>query len=98
MDCNLPGSSVHGILQARTLEGLPCPSPGDLPDPGIEPGSSALQADSLPTGLSGKPDCHFPFLLEKANIIEQFATQDFQQQNCHENNVKKIFEQLLLHL
>ena len=36
--------------------------------------------------------------LEKANIIEQFAIQDFQQQNGHENNVKKIFEQLLLHL
>ena len=27
--------------------GLPCPSPGDLPDPGIEPGSPALQVDSL---------------------------------------------------
>ena len=31
------------------------PSPGDLPDPGIEPGSPALQADSLLTALSGKP-------------------------------------------
>ena len=31
------------------------PSPGDLPDPGIEPGSPALRADSLPTELSGKP-------------------------------------------
>ena len=31
--------------------GLPFPSPGDLPDPGIEPGSPALQADSLPTEL-----------------------------------------------
>ena len=31
------------------------PSPGDLPDPGIELGSSALQAGSLPTELSGKP-------------------------------------------
>ena len=30
------------------------PSPGDLPDPGIKPGSPALQADSLPTELSGK--------------------------------------------
>ena len=39
--------------------GLPFPSPGDLPDPGIEPGSSALQADSLRTGLpwaGDKPD------------------------------------------
>ena len=31
--------------------GMPFPSPGDLPDPGIEPGSPALQADSLPTEL-----------------------------------------------
>jgi len=30
---------------------LPVPSPGDLPDPGIEPRSPALQADSLPTEL-----------------------------------------------
>ena len=35
--------------------GLPFPSPGDLPGSGIEPGSPALQADSLPTELSGKP-------------------------------------------
>ena len=35
--------------------GQPIPSPVDLPDPGIEPGSPALQADSLPTELSGKP-------------------------------------------
>ena len=47
MDCRLPGSSIHGILQARVLEWVPCPSPGDLPDPGTEPGSPALQADSL---------------------------------------------------
>ena len=36
MDCSPPGSSVHGILQARTLEWLPFPSPGDLLDPGME--------------------------------------------------------------
>ena len=35
--------------------GLPFPSPGDLPDPGIEPGSVALQADSLPFDPPGKP-------------------------------------------
>ena len=34
-----PDSSVQGILQARILSGLPCPSPGDLPDPGIKCGS-----------------------------------------------------------
>ena len=37
MHCSLPGSSVHGILQARILEWVVFPSPGDLPDPGIEP-------------------------------------------------------------
>ena len=40
--------SVHGILQARILEWAAIPSSGDLPDPGIEPGSPALHADSLP--------------------------------------------------
>ena len=35
--------------------GLPFPSPGDLPNPGIKPRSPALQADSLPTELRGKP-------------------------------------------
>ena len=35
--------------------GLPFPSPGDLPNPGIKPRSPALQADSLPTKLQGKP-------------------------------------------
>ena len=35
--------------------GVPIPSSGDLPSPGIEPGSPALQVDSLPTELSGKP-------------------------------------------
>ena len=36
MDCSPPGSSVHGILQARVLEWVFL-SPGDLPDPGMEP-------------------------------------------------------------
>ena len=35
--------------------GLPFPPPGDLPNPGIEPWSPALQADTLPTELQGKP-------------------------------------------
>ena len=42
-------ASVHGILQARILKLVVIPSPEDLPNPGIEPGPSALQADSLPS-------------------------------------------------
>ena len=47
MGCSLPGSSIHGIFQARILEWVAIPSPGDLPDPGIEPGLPALQADNI---------------------------------------------------
>ena len=47
VDCNPPGPSVRGIVQARILEWVAIPSPGDLPGAGIEPGSPALQADSL---------------------------------------------------
>jgi len=48
MNCSPPGSCVHGILQARILEWVAISSPGDLPDPEMEPRSPALQADSLP--------------------------------------------------
>ena len=44
MDCSLPSFFVHGILQARILSGLPFPSPGDFPDPGIKPKSPALHS------------------------------------------------------
>ena len=47
MDCSLPGSSVHVTLQARILEWFAIPFSRDLPDPGIEPESPALQADFL---------------------------------------------------
>ena len=55
MDCSLPDSSVHGILQVRILEWVAMTSPGDLPDPGINPRSPALQEDSLPSEPSEKP-------------------------------------------
>ena len=44
MDCSPPGSSVHGILQARILEWGAISFSRDLPDTGIEPRSPALQA------------------------------------------------------
>ena len=55
VDCNPIGSSVHGVSQARILEWVPFPSPGDLPDPGIEPRSPTLQADALTSAPPGKP-------------------------------------------
>ena len=55
MDCSQADSSIHGIFQPRILEWIVFPSPGDLPDPGIEPGSPALQADSLLSEPPGEP-------------------------------------------
>ena len=52
MDCSLPGSSVHGIFPGKN--GLPFSSPGALPNPGIDPRSSSLQEDSLPSEPAGK--------------------------------------------
>ena len=56
MDYSPPGSSVQGIFQARILEWVARPSPGDLPNPGIEPMPlviPALQVDSLPLSHLG---------------------------------------------
>ena len=69
MDCSLPGSSVHGTSQARILEWFAMPPPGDLPNPGIHPRSSARvgrffttkseAAQSCPT-LGHPMDCSLP--------------------------------------
>jgi len=56
MDYSLPGFSSMGFSKQEYWSGLPFPSPGDLPDPGIKPGSPALQAHSLPSEPPGKPD------------------------------------------
>ena len=55
MDCSPPGSSVHRILQAGILGWVAFPTPGDLPNPGIEPRSPTSWSDSLPSKPPGKP-------------------------------------------
>ena len=54
MDCS-PPFSVHGILQARILEWVAIPFKGDLPNPGIEPRTPALQMNSLLSEPPEKP-------------------------------------------
>ena len=58
MDYSPPGSSIHGILQARILAWLTFPSPGDLPNSGLEL-TSALQVDSLLLSHLGSPAVHW---------------------------------------
>ena len=58
MDYTLPSSFVCEILQARILEGLPFPSPGNLSDPGIEPASPVspvLACGFITTERPGRP-------------------------------------------
>ena len=60
----LPGSSVHGFLQARILEGIAMPSPENLPDPGIEPTSlmsPALAGRFFTTRAPGKSTFKYSF-------------------------------------
>ena len=47
-------SPTMGFSRQEYWNGLPFPSPGDLPNPGIKPGSPALQADTLPSEQPGK--------------------------------------------
>ena len=55
MDCSLPSLSM-GLSRQEYWSVLPFPFPGDLPDPGINPRSPALQADALPLSRQG-PNC-----------------------------------------
>ena len=55
VDCSLPGFSIHRILRQEYWSGLPFPSPGDLPDSGIETRSPALDEDTLTSEPPGKP-------------------------------------------
>ena len=48
-----------GFSRQEYWSGLPFPSPGDLPDPGIEPGSPTLEADALTSEPPGKPNANY---------------------------------------
>jgi len=63
VDCNLPGSSVHGIFQARILEWLPFLPLGDFPGPGVKPTSPALAGRFFTTAPPGK--AHKPYIMAK---------------------------------
>ena len=63
--CQAPLSM--GFSGQEYWSGLPFPSPGDLPDPGIEPGSPVLQTYSLPTELQGSP---VPSLSTKVHLVK----------------------------
>ena len=59
VDCSLQAPPSMGFSRQEYWSGLPFPSPGDLPNPGIEPGSPTLQADALTFEPPGKPPLEY---------------------------------------
>ena len=64
MDYSPPGFSSVGFSRQEHWNGLPFPSPGDLPNPGIEPRSLALRADSL-LSHQGSPNIRTYVMLDQ---------------------------------
>ena len=89
-DCSLPGSSVHGIFQARVLEWVAISFSRDLPNPGIKPGSPALQADVLLSEPPGKTSNYWK--KEAANVIINMMQRHLKSKIDTENLSISIFK------
>ena len=79
MDCSLPASSVHRMLQARILEWLPWPPPGDLPDLGLNLSLLCFlhrQMGSLSLAPPGKPP-YGECIIRNARLDESQWNQDY---------------------
>ena len=80
--CSAPGSSVHGILQARIPEGSPCPPPGNLPNPGTEPisfASPALAGGFFTTSTTWESVCKWTLSVYKFfSILPSNITQTWE--------------------
>ena len=83
MDCSPPGSSAHGILQARVLEWVTMSFSRGLPEPGIDPRSLALQADSL---LSEPPGSPIKVIIHaySSTLSQNFPVVFYQKSLCRE--------------
>ena len=68
MDCSSPGFSVMEFSRQEYWSGLLFPSPGDLPDSGMDHGSPTLQADSLPSEPPGTPTTNLNSVLKSRDI------------------------------
>ena len=63
-----------GLARQEYWSGLPFPSPGDLPDPGIEPRSPTLQADALTSAPPGKPLIMVKVKIKSLSHVRLFVT------------------------
>ena len=93
MDSSLPGSSIHGIFQATILEWVAIPTPGNLPNPGIEPMylvSPALSGRLFTIVSPGKPT----FRIKSIHFHNDLANSIYY--NCHDHKgLKPILTQAM---
>ena len=85
-DSSPPSSlSMAEFSRQENWNGLPFPSPGHLPDPGIKPSSPTLQADSLPSEPPGKPHfILFYFIIFSFTFISwRLITSQYCSGSCH---------------
>ena len=80
MDCSCQVSLSMGFPRQECWRGLPFPSPGDLPDPGIEPEIPALQADPLPSEPAVKP---YKRTRKSSSLILLHVAVQFSKQRVH---------------
>ena len=71
-----------GFSQQEYWSGLPCPPPGDLPDPGIKPISPVTPADSLPAEPSGKPHFLYTYIFSKS-LLKLCDHMEYSYDNVH---------------
>ena len=68
-----PARLLMGFSRQEYWSGLPFPSPGDLPDPGIESRSPISQADSLPSQPPGKPIQHYAKSSQQVSVVRVYS-------------------------
>ena len=83
MDCSLAGSSIHGIFRQEYWSGVPFPSPGDLPNPGIKPGLLHCR-QTLQSEWPG----HRPPPPKKINLL--FCVKAWSRQSKHPSKLSSV--------
>ena len=76
LDCHPPFFSVHTILQAGILQWVPCPPPGGLPDPEMEPASlrsSAFAGETFTARVIIYTQPNYDMLLMKCDLLSQMV-------------------------
>ena len=83
-------SPSMGFSRQEYWSGLPLPSPGDLPDPGIEPGSLTLEADALTSEPPGKPSMQIHLCIQCCPNRPFYRNEQTESKICMEMQQPKL--------